>query len=150
MPKFACNLCKEDYPDSQTLVQHFAKDHATTKCHLCKREAAKNGNFCPTCRSVFLPDIELFEHYESERAILKRRLDNIDKAKATQENILRGLFIQRKKEMFCAHEIPKTEKCERCEQFNNREVKKSVNIIRIKLDDFKAGTLKKPQIKIVL
>lgn len=148
MSKLACNICHEDYLDTQTLIKHFTKEHSTTKCHLCAREAATNGNFCPTCHKAFPGEIANLELQISLLSRTESSLKKLQNSITTHKFLLREKFLLRRAELFCTHEIPKDNACPKCEKFNAREIHKTVNIIRISLDAFKPATFRKHQTRI--
>jgi hypothetical protein len=145
MPKYACNVCKTDYPDSPSLLKHFTKEHSTTRCILCSREAAEKGSYCPTCRKAFANEIANLESERELKAKIEDSLKQLDTKIYRHAFLLRDRFLQRRAELFCPHNLPKEQECAKCEV---RPVNKS--IIRVDISDFKPAMLKKPVIRVVL
>lgn len=135
----SCKLCIEpiSFPSEADAKIHFIKCHGSNKCQLCNRKgSAKASNFCHTCKSAFLPDINNIEGLENEIATGQRKLRALEYQKRSKMNALKTRFITQYKDLFCKHDLPKTENCEKCNKFYAQEVKPSPKFIPIDISDF--------------
>lgn len=129
-----CRGCPDQFDSEQSARLHFIESHALNKCLLCERpNSAPASNFCPTCKSVFLPEINQIEGITSQVNALQTRVANFQQQKRSKMIALKTRFIARQADLFCSHNIPKDDNCPACEKFNAREVRSSKNIIHVDL-----------------
>lgn len=130
-----CRGCEKTFPNDNDARAHFVATHGSNRCQLCQRaDAAKASNFCQTCKSVFSTEIAFLEGLAIEIANKQRALANIQTLQRSRQIGLRTKFLARQKDLFCEHQIPKTEECEKCAAWEKKDVRSSKNIIHVDLD----------------
>lgn len=134
MPHLACTACPETFPSEQSAKTHFIENHTLNKCQLCNREqVARASFFCSTCKLAFLSEINQLEDLNSEVKALEHKLNRIRNHRDSIKLRLKTRFLLKHAELFCEHEVPKSEKCEKCDKFFEKDIRSSKRYIHIEL-----------------
>ena len=135
-PTLKCSLCQQDFSTEHDAKNHWIQTHGSGKCHLCNRDgAAKASNYCLTCKTHYLASINSIEGMETHINNLHRQLASLQNTLKKKQLQLKTEFLHTFRQHFCAHNLPKTETCGKCEAFEAREIRDTrARIIYIDLD----------------
>lgn len=135
MLSIKCHICPESFTSESDAKDHFIESHASNRCQLCERAAtAKASHFCPTCKTAFLPELNLIEGLTTEIKKAQKSLLDLTNQREKIYRIVKARLVQEKSKLFCAHNVPKNEPCSGCKAFENREVIKSQKIEKTKTE----------------